>query len=91
MASSFIKLKKGEHILCVLKDHSYSTSDYDTLKENKSEEVLEVKEVKEKTLLDDYDIQEIEVPKNHKTSIKKETNTKYEKISLEDILKDDNF
>ena len=89
--SSFIKLKKGEHIQCVLKDHSYSTSDYDTLKENKSEEVLEVKEVKEKTLLDDYDIQEIEVPKNHKTSIKKETNTKYEKISLEDILKDDNF
>ena len=65
--------------------------DYDTLKENKSEEVLEVKDVKEKTLLDDYDIQEIEAPKNHKTSIKKETNTKYEKISLEDILKDDNF
>ena len=89
--SSFIKLKKDEHIQCVLKDHSYSTSDYDTLKENKSEEVLEVKEVKEKTLLDDYDIQEIETPKNHKTSIKKETTTKYEKISLEDILKDDNF
>lgn len=39
------------------------TSDYDTLKENKSEEVLEVKEVKRKNLLDDYDIQEIEVPK----------------------------
>ena len=63
----------------------------DTLKENKSEELLEVKEVKEKTLLDDYDIQEIKTPKNHKTSIKKETTTKYEKISLEDILKDDNF
>ena len=42
-------------------------------------------------LLDDYDIQEIETPKNHKTSIKKETTTKYEKISLEDILKDDSF
>lgn len=89
--SSFIKLKKDERIQCVLKDHPYSTDDYDTLKENKFEEVLEVKEVKEKTLLDDYDIQEIETPKNHKTSIKKETTTKYEKISLEDILKDDNF
>ena len=91
LINSLIRYKNVKFILISPKELRVPDYIIDTLKENKSEEVLEVKEVKEKTLLDDYDIQEIETPKNHKTSIKKETNTKYEKISLEDILKDDSF
>ena len=44
----------------------------------------------EKTLLDDFDIQEVPIKKETSNSKKKNT-IKYEKITLEDILNDDEF
>jgi topoisomerase IV subunit A len=51
---------------------------------------FELKESKEKTLLDDFDIQEVPIKKEISNSKKKNT-IKYEKITLEDILNDDEF
>ena len=55
-----------------------------------SNHVIELKESKEKTLLDDFDIQEVPIKKEISNSKKKNT-IKYEKITLEDILNDDEF
>ena len=60
---------------------------YDDYKLNLSDWL---KESKEKTLLDDFDIQEVPIKKETSNSKKKNT-IKYEKITLEDILNDDEF
>ena len=77
----------------VFKDHPFVQQMIIICKRKKSEEDLEIfKQVKEKTLLDDFEIQEVETTKESKTFVQKRNRTnKYEKISLEDILKEDNF
>ena len=89
--SSFIKLEKDETILWSQKNKVISTDDYDLKQINQNtENVIELKENKEKTLLDDFDIQEVPVKKETPISKKKNT-TKYEKITLEDILNEEEF
>ena len=88
--SSFIKLEKDESILWSKRNQNITTDDYDLTQVSQESSVVELKEEKEKTLLDDFDIQEVPVKKEAVVSKKKNT-TKYEKITLEDILNDDEF
>ena len=90
--SSFIKLEKDETILWSQINRVITTNDYDVKQENQNLQsgVIELKESKEKTLLDDFDIQEVPIKKETSNSKKKNT-IKYEKITLEDILNDDEF
>lgn len=90
--SSFIKLEKDETILWSQINRVITTNDYDVKQENQNLQsgVIELKERKEKTLLDDFDIQEVPIKKETSNSKKKNT-IKYEKITLEDILNDDEF
>ena len=90
--SSFIKLEKDETILWSQINRVITTNDYDVKQENQNlqSDVIELKESKEKTLLDDFDIQEVPIKKETSNSKKKNT-IKYEKITLEDILNDDEF
>ena len=90
--SSFIKLEKDETILWSQINRVVTTNDYDVKQENQNlqSDVIELKESKEKTLLDDFDIQEVPIKKETSNSKKKNT-IKYEKITLEDILNDDEF
>ena len=63
-----------------------TTNDYDVKQENQNlqSDVIELKESKEKTLLDDFDIQEVPIKKETSNSKKKNT-IKYEKITLEAV------
>ena len=90
--SSFIKLEKDETILWSQINRVITTNDYNVKQENQNLQsgVIELKESKEKTLLDDFDIQEVPIKKETSNSKKKNT-IKYEKITLEDILNDDEF
>lgn len=88
--SNFIKLEKDESIIYVDDGNYYSTDDYNDLIIDDEASHLEVIENKENTLLDGYDIDEVEVnkPIEH---VKKQKSSKYVKISFDDFMNDDNF
>lgn len=86
------KLTANQVIDDVYINSPISTSDYDVAK--KTEVDLEIfKQPKEHTLLDDFESDEVETTKNKAVvKVPKKTEPiKYEKISLEDILKEDDF
>lgn len=94
--SSFIKLNKDETLLMTRVDKNISTDDYVIQKELSKDKpvTIEVADEKEKSLLDDIDIKEIKTKKENKSSTKKTINKKevrYEKLTLEDILNEDDF
>ena len=90
--SSFIKLDKDETLLLTRVDKNISTDDYsfqtETDQENKIK--IEVIDKKEESLLDDFEIKEVQVKKTAKKSSKKKE-VRYEKLTLEDILNEDEF
>lgn len=94
--SSFIKLDKDETILLTRVDKNISTDDYNTKHEISREKKvnIEIVDKKEKSLLDDYDIKEVNVKNEAKKAIKKtakKKEVKYEKLTLDDILNEDEF
>lgn len=94
--SSFIKINKDETLLIKRVDKNISTDDYVIQKELSKDKpvTIEVADEKEKSLLDDIDIKYIKTKKENKSSTKKTINKKevrYEKLTLEDILNEDDF
>ena len=89
---SFISLEKEEKIVMNRISHDITTDDF-AIEPKKSSQVnaLEIKAENTPTLLDDFDIDTSKPkPKTVNTKQKKEE-THYEKISLADILNEDDF
>ncbi|MFQ8705216.1 MAG: DNA topoisomerase IV subunit A [Thomasclavelia sp.] len=90
--TTFTKLTAIEFIEDIYLDEAISTNNYNSqITNNVSPEIFE--QPKEKTLLDEIDepIVESNPTKKNVSSIKKTKSIKYEKISLEDILNEDEF
>lgn len=90
---SFIKLDKDETLLCTRVDKNMSTDDFHIENTSKKENQINMNVVdkKEESLLDDLNIQEVKTEKTVKKTVKKRKEVKYEKLTLDDILNEDEF
>ena len=89
--TSYIKLEKDDYILSMTTDENCSTDDFHFDNSQQSKVDLQIPEKKEKTLLDDFSIEESNQSKQIKKSPQTKKEVKYEKLTLEDILNEDEF
>ncbi|MDD8048774.1 MAG: DNA topoisomerase IV subunit A [Thomasclavelia sp.] len=88
----YIKIGADERIINVSKDNHISTDDFKNIKENKNTKIFEEKREEEVTLLDELEpVKEVEVVESKKETKPKKKKEEFEKITLEDILNEDDF